>query len=231
MASSIYNKKSEDVNKIERQLGKTAILGLGYQMGSEKFYKTCQMQNIEISEELSNVAVKTYRREHQPVVTLWSNIQRAALAATKRPTVKFSISRTSWCVRDNFLWCELPSGRRLAYYKPEIKSVPNAWGERSPTLYHHAVNPLTKKWEQVGTYGGRLTENVVQAVARDLLAEAMLRIADAGYEIILTAHDEIVAESSGGGVEHFNELMAQVPLWAEGCPIKAEGFKARRYRK
>lgn len=233
MAASIYNKKPVDVDKIQRQLGKTAILGLGYQMGSEKFHKTCQLQNIEITEELAKVAVTAYRTQHRPVVDLWGNIQRAALSAIMHPKKIFALNFTKWWVAADFLWCELPSGRRLAYYKPEIKMLPNAWGENTQTIYHWATNPVSKKWESVGTYGGRLTENIVQAVARDLLAESMLRIEKAGYEIILTAHDEVVAECSKGlgSMENFNELMSAVPDWAKGCPIKAEGFSARRYRK
>lgn len=232
MAAAIYSTSAEKIDKAQRQLGKTAILGLGYQMGSEKFHKTCQLQNIEISEELAKIAVATYRREHHPVTGLWADTQMAAIAAIRYPGKKFTKHRTSWCVKDDFLWCLLPSGRTLAYHRPEIKITETSWGARVDTIYHYATNPVSKKWESVGTYGGRLVENIVQAVARDLLAEAMLRIEEHGYEIILTAHDEVVAErEKGGSMAEFNDLMREVPLWAKGCPIEAEGFIAKRYRK
>jgi len=109
------------------------------------------------------------------------------------------------------------------------------WGRRVPTLYFHGIDSKTKQWVKQNTYGGKLVENVVQAIARDLMAEAMLRIEDTGiWKLILTVHDELVAERSvfgGGTLEVFCELMATTPDWAEGCPIAVEGWTGDRYRK
>lgn len=107
------------------------------------------------------------------------------------------------------------------------------WDEKRAVLYHYGVNPLTRKWDLSGTYGGRLCENVVQAVARDLMAEAMLRIESRGYEIVLSVHDELLAERQKGlgAIDEFENLMAELPIWAEGCPVKVEGWKGPRYRK
>ena len=95
------------------------------------------------------------------------------------------------------------------------------------------VNGVTRKWERIPTYGGKLTENIVQAIARDLLAYAMLNIEKAGYEIVLTVHDEIIAEmdKKKGSVEEFEVLMERLPKWAEGLPLKAEGYSCERYQK
>jgi DNA polymerase bacteriophage-type len=97
-----------------------------------------------------------------------------------------------------------------------------------------AVNPVTKQWSVDDTYGGKLVENVTQAVARDLMAEAMLAADESGiYDVILSVHDELIAEvdEDKGDVVEFEELMSQSPAWAEGCPVAAEGWRGKRYRK
>jgi len=232
MAQVIYNiKELKNVTKAQREIGKRAILGSGFGMGPKKFEETCKNFGIEISEELSKKAVASYREAHAPVVKLWTNLEQAAIAATKNPGKKFTINYTSWCVENKFLWCQLPGGRKLAYYGPSIKYKPTPWGEMRPTLYHWGEDTLTKKWVESGTYGGRLVENVVQAIARDFMAEAMLRLDKADYQILFTVHDEILAEKEKGELKEFLRLMSIVPSWARGCPIKVEAWSGLRYRK
>ena len=95
------------------------------------------------------------------------------------------------------------------------------------------TNSVTRKWEHQSTYGGRLVENITQAVARDIMAEAMLRIDNVGYQIVLTVHDEIIAErtTGEGSLEEYLSLMCTLPDWAQGLPINAEGFENFRYKK
>jgi DNA polymerase len=95
------------------------------------------------------------------------------------------------------------------------------------------VNSLTKKWERTGTYGGKLVENIVQAVARDIMAEAMLRVEAKGYKLVMSVHDELVAETprGRGSVAEFENELTKPPLWAAGCPIDAKGWRGKRYRK
>lgn len=239
MAAIIFNVPIEKVTKAQRQVGKQALLGCGYGMGWKKFIGTCKNFSIEIDEQIAQAAVSAYRETHYPVVKLWSMYEKAAIAATKNPGKRFTINYTSWWVEKlpylpsvKVLWCKLPSGRKLAYLNAEVKYEPTPWGDRRPVLYHWGVNPLTRKWESSGTYGGRLCENVIQAIARDLMAEAMLRIEDAGYDIILSVHDEIVAEGNGfRDIKGFENLMAHTPIWAEGCPIAVEGWSGERYHK
>lgn len=216
-----------------RDVGKRAELGCGYGMGWKKFRLTCKQFGRDVSEELAQLAVNTYRSLNQPVCILWKNLERAAVAAVRNPGTKYTINRTSWWVGNNFLWCQLPSGRRLAYYGPEIRWEETPWGEKTPRLYHWSVNSYTRKWECAGTYGGKLTENVVSAIARDLMVEAMLRMETAGYETILSVHDEILAEKTEGtgDLKEFENLMAALPAWAEGAPVRVEGWKGKRYRK
>lgn len=233
MASVIYGVPLDKVTKAMREVGKRAVLGCGYGMGWKKFQATCKQFGMEVSEELAQRAVNAYREINPPVVKLWGSLERAAIAATQRKGTKFTINRTSWWVENNFLWCELPSRRRLAYYGPEIRYENTPWGEKRPRLYHWGMNSYIHKWECAGTYGGKLTENVVSAIARDLMAESMLRIEQAGYDVILSVHDEILAERKigEGDLDKFEKLMSMLPPWAEGAPVRVEGWSGKRYRK
>ena len=178
--------------------------------------------------------VQAYREGHPKVPELWRDIEAAAIEATRRgPGAKpVPCGPTSWAVRGRFLHCRLPSGRRLSYAAPRVVAEQTRWGIR-PKLKFWGVNSYTRKWEEQATYGGKLVENVVQALCRDLMAEAMKRVEAAGYEVVLSVHDELVAEvpEGFGSVEEFESLMAEVPPWAKGMPIAAEGWRGRRYRK
>lgn len=236
MATDIYDKPAADISKESRErfVGKESVLGCGYQMGGETFYKNCLKKGADIGKETAELAVKKYRQKHYPVVRTWYNIEKAAIAAVKNPGKKFTVNRSSWYVKGKFLRCELPSGRCLSYYGPKLEYVRNRWTkELEPKLFHWGVNSLTKKWVYGPTYGGKLTENVVQAIARDLMAEAMLRIDRAGFDIVLSVHDELLAEASIGekDLEEFKTLMAELPHWAEGLPVRVEGWKGPRYKK
>lgn len=239
MAAAIYNRNVAKIKNPspERNLGKSAILGAGYGMGHKKFLLTCQEQGQEVTEDLAKLAITTYRTTHAPVVTFWNNMERAAIFAVqswkdKNPK-RIALNQTIWYVADGFLFCHLPSGRRLAYYQPEIRYEETPWGEPRPVLYHYGVNSLTKQWECSGTYGGRLVENVVQATARDVMANAMVGLDRLGYRVVLSVHDEILAEQPTGmdSVEFFEKQMATLPLWASGLPVEAKGWKGMRYKK
>jgi DNA polymerase len=159
-----------------------------------------------------------------------------------------------------FLLCRLPSGRLLFYYDPvihqdelflvEVRVGKAEWMRRAdprfnPTkcvagkrkiaekVTYMTVDSITKKWVRTSTYGGKLAENVTQAICRDLMAGAMLRLEAAGYLIVLTVHDEIVSEvpEGFGSVEEFESIMCQVPEWAAGFPITAAGWRGKRYKK
>lgn len=236
MASVIYATPAEKIAKDSRErfIGKESVLGCGYQMSGPTFRKNCIKKGVEVTEEIADLAVKKYREKHWPVPKLWYALQRAAIAAVRNPGKAYSINRTKWFMRGKDLFCELPSGRALCYPGAVIRFEPNKWmKEREPKLYHWGINSYTKKWELASTYGGKLTENVVQAVARDLLAAALVRIRDAGFEIVLHVHDEILAEAPKGTRElaEFEELMSRAPAWAGDCPVRVEGWKGPRYRK
>lgn len=238
-AANIFGAGTDRIDDFQRFVGKGVVLGCGYGMGPKKFAATCLTQGREVSDVLAEAAVKSYRTKNRPVVLLWSMIERAATEAVLNPGKRYTINRTTWFTQAGFLWCQLPSGRRLAYHKPRIAYEKTPWGETRPVLYHWGVDPLTRRWVEAKTYGGRLVENVVQAIARDLMAEAMLRIdATGNWDIVLSVHDELVAERKDlfapfGGRDQatFSELMEELPDWAAGCPVKVAGWSGSRYRK
>lgn len=234
MAMTIFNIDDLfSVSKDQRFVGKQTILGSGYGMGWKKFQSSCLDLGQEVETHVAKAAIKSYREKHKPVVDLWKNLEKAAIAAVNNPTKTFKINHTEWFMKGAFLYCKLPSGRCLHYYGPYIKHERTPWGDSRPVLYHWGVDSKTKKWTTQKTWGGTLAENVVQAISRDLLAEAMLRIEAAGWDILLTVHDEIIGERNigEGDLEEFNNLMKVVPEWAKGAPVSCEGYKATRYRK
>lgn len=234
LAAIIFSKPVELVTPAERELGKRAELACGFGMGWKKFIETCaSFGDKSVTEELAQKAVSVFREVHAPVVKLWGLYERAAIYATLNPGKKITINKTKWFVDKNILFCELPSGRRLAYYGPKVKYRHTPWGEKKPTLYHWSVHPKTRKWSFDHTYGGKLVENVVQAVARDVMKNGELALEDAGYEVLLTVHDEILSErdSGCGTIEEYDRIMQTLPAWAKGLPIKTKGWVGSRYRK
>jgi DNA polymerase len=126
----------------------------------------------------------------------------------------------------------LPNGRLLAYCRPFLKTRNTPIGEKE-VVHFWGVDGYTKQWCEQTTYGGKLAENATQAVARDIMAEAMLRVECAGYPVILSVHDELITEvpKGTGDVELFERTMAALPAWAGGLPVAAAGWKGERYRK
>lgn len=121
----------------------------------------------------------------------------------------------------------------LTYPYPTLKAIETPWGEMKEQVHYMKVNGLTNKWEEAHAYGGLWCENITQAVARDLLAAAITRLANAGYEVNLHVHDEVVAEVPGAfrDLEGFLQGMKTLPPWAAGLPVAAEGWVGARYRK
>lgn len=234
MASSIYKiKVTKEEHPDKRQMGKQAILGLGYQMGAPKFKATCEKYGIEISEDLAYQVVDAYRKKYWRVKALWQEQEEAAIRAVKSG-VPVDAGYVQWIPTKKFLFCELPSGRRLAYPDPKVSMESTSWGTQKETLSFMGVDSYTRQWRRQKTYGGMIVENIVQAIARDLLAEAMVRCEQSGrYLPILSVHDEIIAEApvGVGTVDEFNGFMQAVPDWAKGCPVEAEAWKGQRYHK
>lgn len=239
-------------------------LGLGYQMGPSKFCDTCEKGGSPIledtyCEECGNGAgqhrkenhpfqfhegenedtmtavkvVAAYRAKYWRVKQMWEDQEASAIAAVESRS-PVQCGKVRWVYTAPFLYCELPSGRRLAYNEPRVKLTMMPWGKQKAVLSYMGVNPVTRQWTRQSVYGGLLTENIVQAIARDLMADGMLRAEATGrYAIVLSVHDELIAEANDdtGSVKEFEALMSETPDWAFGCPVEAEGWSGKRYRK
>lgn len=236
MASKIYKVLVDNVTGDQRQIGKMAILGAGFGMGWKTFIRqTKKMTGIELEEEEARFAIDTYRETNGAIQKFWWDLEAAAMHAITNPGSVTEISRGKirFVQAGQFLWCRLPSGRKLAYALPRIEQREKPWGDLGDTITYMGMNGYTRKWERLTSYGGHLAENVVQAHARDLMAEAMLRVEGAGYPVVLTVHDEVLCEvpSSHGSMEEFISLMTEVPEWSAGVPVAADGWEGERYRK
>jgi len=240
LAAKIYKVSEAEVTKIQRFVGKSATLGLGYQMGAGKFVAACKMlSGVDISEEFSKEVVTTYRQANSKIVELWKNLNAHALAAVEMRQPPESSIPVRYYREGEWLFCELPSGRTLKYARPRIvpREMPWTDDEGNPVVRDciqvQGFNGMTRKWERQYLYGGLLAENITQAVARDLMAEAMVRVENAGFSVVLTVHDEVVSEAPDtiGSVEEFEKLMCEIPAWATGCPVAAEAWTGLRYKK
>jgi len=169
---------------------------------------------------------RSWRYAHPATSSLWKDLEDAARLAVLDPR-KTKTCRSLKLRRDGaWLRIALPSGRSLCYPSPQV--------DEAGKLSYMGVNQYSRKWSRLKTYGGKLAENVTQAVARDVLAANMPAIEREGYRIVLTVHDEIIAEAPGTpefNAGHLAGLMATNPSWACGLPLAAAGFESTRYRK
>ncbi len=233
LATIIYHTTYDKVTFTQRDMGKRGILGCGFGMGAQRFKENCkEVADLEIDLTLAQKVIDIYRDKYKSVTHLWHVQENAAMQAVVSGK-KIQAGRVLWAVHNDFLYCRLPSGRCLAYFKPKIEPVETPWGEMRPALTFMGINSQTRQWERQSTYGGKIVENITQAVARDIMAEAMLRVEDAEYEMLLSIHDELLSErlKGGGSIKEFAALMAESPAWAQGLPIKVEVWQDERYTK
>lgn len=227
-ASKIFKKPIDQISKDERFIGKTATLALGYQGGWQAFARMAEAYGVEVTEDRAEVIKNQWREANGRIVSYWYNINDAAIAAVKKPNTVYRVRNIAFMSDRRFLYCRLPSGRKLHYFKPEIR--PNQFG--SDSVHFLGNNSVTRNFDRQSTYGGKLVENITQAVARDLMAEAMIRLDDVGFYVVLSVHDELIAEARiSGNTQSFSDIMRQVPAWASGLPVDVEQFECQRYRK
>ena len=227
-ASAMFHVPIEEVTKGSplRQKGKIAELGLGYG-GAAGALVSMGALEMGLSEDELPSLVAAWRRANPHITQFWWDVDKAAVeAVTKR--VGTRAGRIGFEYRSGILFVMLPSGRKLAYVKPRL--AVNKFGREGLTYEGISEN---KKWGRIETYGPKLVENIVQGTARDLLAEAMLRVERKGYPIVMHCHDEIIAEvpEGMGSVEEMCEVMAVRPSWAEGLPLRADGYECPFYQK
>ena len=213
------------VNGHLRQKGKVAELALGYGGGVGALKAMGALEMGVPGEELQGL-VNAWREASPNIVRLWWNVDAAVKTAVreKRKVNLFglTVERVS-----GMLFIRLPSGRSLAYVRPRIGK--NRFGGES--VSYLGVGPA-KKWERIESYGPKFVENIVQGIARDLLAEAMLRMEREGYRIVAHVHDEVIVEAEpDDSVEKVCRIMGECPPWAQGLQLRADGYECEFYRK
>jgi len=211
------------VNSHLRQKGKIAELALGYG-GSVGALKAMGALEMGLTEDELQPLVDSWRASNPKITKLWWDVDRAA-----KDTIRFRTHTTthgiSFYYQKGMLFIELPSGRRLSYVKPKIGE--NQFGGECVT-YEGTGN--TKKWERIESYGPKLTENIVQAISRDILAYAMKTLSQ--YFICGHVHDELIIECSiGVSLEGICEQMGRTPPWMKGLALRADGYETMFYKK
>lgn len=212
-----------------RAKGKVATLACGYQGGANALIAMGALSSGIPEEELDGL-VKQWRKANPNIVKLWYAAEDAAVTAVKeKKTVKLAHG-VRYRYEAGILFADLPSGRSLAYVNPRIKPDPNF---NKDGLVFDGMDQVKKKWMPNRTYGGRLVENLVQAIARDCLAESMMRLDAEGYKIAMHVHDEVVLDvpMGAGSVEHITSVMSQEIPWAPGLPLSAAGYECDFYQK
>lgn len=214
------------INGELRQKGKQAELACGYG-GSVGAMKSMGAVRMGVKEEELQPLVDAWRQANPRIVQFWWEVDRAAKTCVKQH-VPTQAGRLRFEYQSGILFIQLPSGRRLAYAKPRMGE--NRFGGEAITYEGVGTG---RKWERLETYGAKYVENIVQGTARDLLALALLRLEEAGYPVVMHCHDEAICEVpiGQGSVEEVNRIMAVAPEWAEGLPLKADGFETEFYKK
>ena len=244
MAKVIYDK--DDISKEERFFGKSAVLGFGYGMGAPKFRATLEKQGVDITEDFATQCRDAYRLKNTEIRSFWYNLDKYVKGAIEtrgdspeplrinqeKGLMVFVDEDTS---TDNFLSILIPSGRRLWYFQPDLEqdSYKDVNGKKKTTenITYWTQSSVTRRFEEVRTYGGKLTENVVQALARDVLVHSMKALDKAGYEIVMTVHDEVVIEGKDLDLQDIERIMATPPAWCADLPLTVDGFKSGRFKK
>ncbi len=212
-----------------RQYGKAATLALGYQGGPSALITAGHLDKDTSEEKLLDIRDR-WRQKNQKIVRFWHTVEAAAKESVQTgrrvelPNYRLAFAREyDPMYQLDFLTIRLPSGRKLYYAQPHMGV--NRFGQ--PSLCYFGQGQTSKKWQVLETYGGKLAENITQAVARDCLAEAIDRVEAAGYPVVFHVHDEIVTEVPNGSkadLDRITSLMSRIPAWAVGLPLRAEGW-------
>ena len=214
------------VNGELRQKGKISELACGYG-GAVGALKNMGAVEMGVQENELQGLINDWRNANPHIVRFWYEVGNAAMKAIKEKTT-VPLGKLVFAYERGILFIRLPSGRRLSYIKPRIGT--NRFGGDSIT--YMGINSA-KKWDRLETFGGKLTENIVQGTARDLLANALINAANAGYDTVFHVHDEIICEvpNGYGSVDELCKLMCIKPEWADGLPLNADGFECEYYKK
>lgn len=214
-----------------RQKSKISELALGYG-GAVGAMRNMGGERMGLSDPEMMSLTRKWRQANPKIVELWAELEEAAMnAITYRKRIVATCHNLVFNCDGENLIVTLPSGRALFYRKPSIAMV-----KGHKEIQYQGLIQATKQWGLINTYGGKLTENVIQAIARDLLAYAMIQLDKAGFTITMHIHDEVIAEIPHDGTEQdtYNkmvEIMSKAPEWAQDLPLNADGYLTKFYKK
>lgn len=227
-ASSMFGVPVEKhgANHELRQKGKVAVLACGYG-GSLGALKRMGGVKMGLTEDEMTSIVAAWREANAHIVQFWYDIEAACIQTIKDHCTR-RVGKIAVGFKAGMLTLILPSGRALYYARPSISE--NDWGR--PEINFWGLG-TARKWEKLSTYGGKLVENITQAVDRDVLAHALVTLESAGYHAVMHVHDEVICEEKlgHGSLEEMSAIMCRVPTWAKGPPLDADGFEASFYKK
>lgn len=228
-ASQMFHVPIESIHKGDplRQKGKIAELALGYG-GSVGAMVSMGALKMGIDEEELQGIVDKWRNSNPAITAFWRTVENAAIKAVEGYPSKIRHD-ISFYKQSNILFIGLPSGRKIAYVKPKIEV--NRFGKKAVT--YMGMNQTTKTWSRLETWGGKLVENIVQAFARDCLAESIIRLEDRGFKINFHVHDEVIVDVPKGvsSAEELAAIMCEPIEWAKGLPLNADGYECNFYMK
>lgn len=235
-ASKMYNVKYEYVTKEMRQVSKSAVLGSMFGQGAKGLVDFAAGLGVTLTQEKSKELVDLYRGDRQLIVKMWYACGDAAMNAVRNPGRQYRVGEHLvffYNTDRDFLYMRLPSGRKVSYYQPKVQQAKAPWGEMKDVVTHMAMDSYTRKWTRVKTIGAGFYQNAVQAVARDILCNAVFNLEDGGYRVVGLVHDEVlsIVPIGQGDEQEYCRLMCRPPSWLKGMPVAAESWRGKRYQK
>ena len=215
-----------------RWVGKTVVLGLGYSMGEDTFYESCKKNGRDLPRDLVTRAVRVYRSTYKEIPAYWATVEEACKRAIRTRAPQPLPHGVVASMVGTYLTIALPSGRSLWYPCARLIEETTKWGKQKTTIAF--MQELGTAWLPVGrTYGGKLVQNIVQAFARDLLAEALLKCEAAKLGPVLHIHDEVACEvePSAHSIDEIHTIFRTAPPWAPGLLLHSGGFTSPFYKK
>lgn len=232
MAGRVYGISAAEVSKVQRQVGKVAILGCGYQMGKDRFHDHAVENGVDwkkIAPLKAKDVVDAWRNSHQQIVGFWYEMQDAAMAVTMGRESAVEVGPFTWRNYKGLILNELPSGRVIVYRGMTAGWSLDKYGKKRLSLKY-----VGRKGPE-HTYGGKLTENAIQAMCGCVMREGTIKAEREGLRPLITVHDELVCESpakrAANDLKILEQIMCDTPRWAKGLPLAAEGFIGERYKK
>ncbi len=232
-AGKLYGIPASKVNDSQRFMGKQLVLGCGYGMGVNRFMETVAKFGRQLTEDEAQSAVRGYRQSVPRITKFWRDIERACIRAVRDWRAihlgRLVIRPETLSNGFRILFIDMPSGS-IAYPNPSLGS--EEWNGQIRDTFEFYI-PLGSGWVKTDTFGGSLTENVIQALTRDVLRDGLIAADKAGFRIVGHVHDEAIAEGDNNldDLREFERMLCESSPWAEGFPLASEGYIAKRYRK